>query len=303
VFAGVRGRRILVASLFLAGIAFAAPEKKTEKKVATPSRDWHEVGTNHWQIKPTSPGEAPDVTDAAEGNRGSCTPGMIEVKGQMRVTPMGDELQKSICTNWINREFPERCASFDQAKWKAIRDKLPTKAMHFCIDRFEYPNRKGENPIIYMNFPEAEAMCTGAKKRLCTEEEWTFACEGEDARPYPYGFDRDKDACVTDKAWRPFDPSAYGKKETLILELDRLWQGVPSGSQTKCKSPFGVYDMTGNIDEWTRSSVGGRKSILKGGYWGPVRTRCRPSTRAHGEAHVFYQQGVRCCHDAPNAAQ
>jgi sulfatase modifying factor 1 len=74
---------------------------------------------------------------------------------------------------------------------------------------------------------------------------------------------------------------------------------VPSGSQAKCKSPVGVYDMTGNIDEWTRSSVGGRKSILKGGYWGPVRTRCRPSTRAHGEAHVFYQQGVRCCNDVP----
>jgi hypothetical protein len=164
-FATVRGRRILIASLFLAGVAFAAPEKKVVK-AKTPTRDWREVGTNHWQIKPESPGEAPDVTDAAEGNRGSCTPGMIEVKGQMRVTPMGDELQKSICTNWINREFPERCASFDQAKWKAIRDKLPTKAMHFCIDRFEFPNRKGENPVIYVNFPEAEAMCAAEKKRL-----------------------------------------------------------------------------------------------------------------------------------------
>ena len=73
----------------------------------------------------------------------------------------------------------------------------------------------------------------------------------------------------------------------------------PAGSFPECQSPFGVYDMTGNIDEWTMSSYGGRKSILKGGYWGPVRTRCRPSTRAHGEDHAFYQQGVRCCADAP----
>ena len=261
-----------------------------------PTRDWKEVGTNHWQI--VSPaGEAPDVTDKAEGNRGSCPAGMIEVKGNMRVTDMADELQKQTCTKWIQKEFPERCASFDKDKWKALRDKLPTKAMNYCIDRYEYPNRKGEFPLIFINWPESEATCKAVSKRLCTEDEWTFACEGEDAMPYPYGYDRDKDACITDKAWRQFDAKAYGNKKTLVIELDRLWQGVASGSQPNCKSPFGVYDMTGNIDEWTKASVPGRRSILKGGYWGPVRTRCRPSTRAHGEEHTFYQQGLRCCVD------
>jgi hypothetical protein len=52
------------------------------------------------------------------------------------------------------------------------------------------------------------------------------------------------------------------------------------------------------VDEWTRTSrEGERPSILKGGYWGPVRTRCRPSTRSHDENHIFYQQGFRCCAD------
>jgi formylglycine-generating enzyme required for sulfatase activity len=151
--------------------------------------------------------------------------------------------------------------------------------------------------VILVNFPESEALCKEGGKRLCTEDEWTFACEGEEAMPYPYGFDRDKDACVTDKAWRPYDPDAYYKKGAVVAELDKLWQGLASGAQPKCKSPFGVYDLTGNVDEWTRSSIGGRPSILKGGYWGPVRTRCRPSTRAHGESHAFYQQGFRCCGD------
>lgn len=56
--------------------------------------------------------------------------------------------------------------------------------------------------------------------------------------------------------------------------------------------------MTGNVDEWTTSvRRGERPSILKGGYWGPVRARCRPSTRAHGEDFAYYQQGFRCCSD------
>ena len=122
----------------------------------------------------------------------------------------------SYISKWINRDFPERCASFDQAKWAAIRDKLPQKDMRFCIDRFEYPNRKGEFPVIYVNWNESTQICASTGKRLCTEEEWTFACEGEDALPYPYGFDRDAAACLVDKPWRWFDPAAYGSDKDAI---------------------------------------------------------------------------------------
>jgi sulfatase modifying factor 1 len=287
--AGALASSAIVAALAVATSGNAEPPKPL-------TYEWQEVGTNHWQIK-TAPGEKPEVTDAAEGNRGDCLPGMVSVKGKMVLTPIGDELQKQLCSKWINTEFPERCASFDKDKWAAQRAKLGTKDMAFCVDRFEYPNRKNEYPIIYVNWFESKKLCEDLGKRLCTEDEWTFACEGEQAFPYPYGFDRDKDACVVDKSWRWFDASAYGKsKDTIIHELDKLWQGVPSGSQPKCKSPFGVYDMVGNVDEYTKSlSPTGSPAILKGGYWGPVRTRCRPSTRAHGPEHAFYQQGFRCC--------
>lgn len=299
----MRSRPVALFSLGLTAtalaVAIAHHSFAGEKPALT--RDWREVGKNHWQVV-SPPGEDPGITDRAEGNRGACTPGMVEVRGKMRVSPIGDELQKTACTKWINKEFPERCASFDRGKWQAIKEKLPQKAMHYCIDRFEYPNRKNESPIIFVNFPDAEGLCKKENKRLCTEDEWTFACEGEDATPYPYGYDRDKEACAVDRPYRLFDGKAYGRKATLIAELDRLWQGVPSGSQPKCRSPFGVYDMIGNVDEWTLSSIQGRRSILKGGYWGPVRTRCRPSTRAHGEEHAFYQQGLRCCSDAPSGA-
>jgi len=101
-----------------------------------------------------------------------------------------------------------------------------------------------------------------------------------------------------DRPWRPFTEGALQPRdsEKARAELDRLWQGEPSGTRPKCRSPFGVYDLTGNVDEWTRSvNPTGYASILKGGYWGPVRARCRPSTRAHGEDFIDYQQSFRCC--------
>jgi sulfatase modifying factor 1 len=265
--------------------------------------EWREVDGRSWQIvAPTS--EDPAVTDEAEGTRGDCPVGMVEVRGQMKTVgsvDMLDELQKTSCIEWIDRDFPERCALYDEQKWRELSRDLPTKPMHFCIDRFEYPDRKGDYPVIAVTWREANELCGERSERLCSEEEWTFACEGDDALPYPEGYGRDADACVIDRPWRFVDERALGQRDSpnALAEIDRLWQGEPSGSHPRCRSPFGVYDMTGNVDEWTRSvEREGYASILKGGYWGPVRTRCRPSTRAHDEDFYFYQQGFRCCASA-----
>jgi sulfatase-modifying factor enzyme 1 len=282
-----------------------APPPDAQPPFAMPAsagpHEWRLLDGGHWQIV-SPPGEDPSVTDEIEKNRGACQPGMIEIQGKMKTGWLMDERQQAVCTKWINRNFPERCAVFDRDKWLAASAALPTKPMHFCIERFEHPNKRGEFPMIVVNWFEAKAICVREQKRLCTEAEWTFACEGEEATPYPYGYVRDPDACVVDHRWIPFDPQALSHRNKAVTkkELERLWQGEPSGLRPRCKSVFGVYDMIGNIDEWTTSTSPGRPSILKGGYWGPVRTRCRPSTRAHGEAHVFYQQGLRCCADLPS---
>lgn len=264
-----------------------------------PQHTWQLLQGRYWQISGPA-GEDPSVTDAAEHNRGSCSAGMVEVQGRMKVAALLDELQLQACTKWIDKKWPERCAAYDRSKWLAASKDLATQAMHFCIDRFEYPNRRGEYPIVMASWYEARDACKADGKRLCTEDEWTFACEGEEATPYPNGYERDPEACLNDRPWRQFHGESLMPRsgKAAMLELDRLWQGLPSGSRPLCRSSFGVYDLTGNIDEWTRSSIAGeRPSVLKGGYWGPVRTRCRPATKAHDETHTFYQQGFRCCED------
>lgn len=270
-----------------------------------PRFEWRSIEKKHWQAQASSPSaEPPEVTDAREGNSAGCPAGMVRVKGSYRLDLHGEQtgeierIQDAACTDWISRDFPARCRSFDPAKIAGEVAKLPVRAMDYCIDRFEYPNALGQNPMIVVTFREAEALCKKGGKRLCNENEWTFACEGEEVRPYPYGFTRDTTACVIDRSWRPFTEGALSPRDGVKAkeELDRLWQGEPSGSRAACKSPFGVYDLTGNVDEWTRNVRStGYASVLKGGYWGPVRARCRPATRAHNEDFVAYQQSFRCC--------
>lgn len=272
---------------------------------------WQAVDRRHWQAlgrageDGQAQGEAIELTDAREGNTAGCGPGMVRVKGAYRLDAPGEDtverIQNSACTDWISRDFPARCRTFDKDKIASDIQKLETRPLDFCMDRFEYPNVLGQNPWIVVTFREAAGLCKKARKRLCSESEWTFACEGDEVRPYPYGWTRDASACVVDRDWRPFKEGALQPRDGAgaRAELDRLWQAEPSGSRAPCKSPFGVYDMTGNVDEWTRSvRSSGFASILKGGYWGPVRARCRPATRAHNEDFVAYQQGFRCCADA-----
>jgi formylglycine-generating enzyme required for sulfatase activity len=182
---------------------------------------------------------------------------------------------------------------------------MRTVKMRFCIDRFEWPNRAGEQPALMISWNEAKAACEEAGKRLCTDREWTLACEGPKHLPYPYGIKRDPAACNIDKPYPEPHPELIYNPLTQAAELARLDQRDPSGARARCVSPYGVYDMAGNVDEWVvNESQNGwpHRSGLKGGYWGPVRTRCRPMTTAHEETFRYYQIGFRCCGELPGGA-
>ncbi len=62
-----------------------------------------------------------------------------------------------------------------------------TSKKHFCIDNYEWPNKVGETPVVMKNWYEARDACQSVGKRLCSQDEWTLACEGPERLPYPYG--------------------------------------------------------------------------------------------------------------------
>jgi formylglycine-generating enzyme len=241
--------------------------------------------------KLAAPAPAPSTEQASASS--ACPEGMLPVEGEY-CPYVGHR-----CLEWID-EKRDRCKRYDP---KPICEGRIEKRS-FCIDRYEYPNEKGVYPAVMVSYIDAEQACKAEGKRLCTSSEWTFACEGEEKRPYPYGAERDATACNIDRPYRLPDMQAFSYDQKISSEVERLDQRVPSGSMDRCVSPFGVQDMTGNVDEWVvNERPDPEKNIdvsgLKGGYFGPIRARCRPMTNSHNRWFRFYQVGFRCCADAP----
>jgi hypothetical protein len=177
--------------------------------------------------------------------------------------------------------------------------------MRYCMDVYEWPNEPSAMPRVLVSWQEARELCAARDKRLCTEEEFNFACEGEAMRPYVYGFERDPSKCNFDKPYRQ-RTFAFTPWETCMGDgackaaFDAIDQRQPAGSNPACQSPEGIFDLNGNVNEWVMlpGKKGPHRSGLKGGWWGPVRDRCRPTVTFHDEGDFGYEVGFRCCSDA-----
>lgn len=177
------------------------------------------------------------------------------------------------------------------------------RRQRFCIDRYEYPNKKGAHPPVMVDWYDAAGACAAKGKRLCWESEWVSACEGPEKLPFPYGLRRDPRKCNIDNRWLNVDLKKVYSSSRSIQDpaLWHLDQSVPSGAMEGCVSGFGVHDLTGNMDEWVNAEETHDKSRwvgLKGGAWGHVRNACRPITVSHPPEFSYYFISFRCCADA-----
>jgi sulfatase modifying factor 1 len=221
----------------------------------------------------------------------SCPDGMILVDGDFC------SFVVQACEHFVdNQANRDRCESY-RASSPCLGG---AKHERFCIDRYEFPNLKGIKPIAAVNWDEASAGCARVGKRLCSNDEWTLACEGPERLPYPYGYDRDSKACNIDRPYETPDNDKLNDPYKRAIEMQRLDRREESGAREGCVSGYGVHDMTGNVDEWVSNPKGKvddkpYRSGLKGGWWGPVRNRCRPMTTDHNEWHQGPAIGYRCC--------
>jgi sulfatase modifying factor 1 len=260
---------------------------------------------------------APPATAALPGRTEGCPDGMVLVEGdycpdvRQVCREHHEEFAKDEARKRRKREagqetsnstVSERCLRYEAPSVCSSKER---RRMRFCMDRYEWPNQKGELPALLVSWVDAKSKCEAIGKRLCGEHEFNFACEGEEMWPYTYGYERDPTKCNIDRPYRKRERKLFKydrcmKDPACAAELRKLDQRLPAGSLPACVSPFGVYDLNGNINEWVvrPGEKPPNRSGLKGGWWGPVRGRCRPTVGFHKEEDYGYEEGFRCCADA-----
>ncbi len=152
---------------------------------------------------------------------------------------------------------------------------VPVNGKEVCVDAYEYPNKADENPKDMVSQEEAVALCAKEGKHLCSIDEWQAACRGKDNFKYSYG-----------------DAYKQNKCNTNTKTAKR------SGRKDQCRSWWGMYDMNGNLWEWTSSPSKDHPNmyLVAGGAWNTNNaSKCTESKFSFYPQNQYPSVGFRCC--------
>jgi hypothetical protein len=149
-------------------------------------------------------------------------------------------------------------------------------------------------PWTHVTEDEAAAACAAAGARLCTAAEWQLACAGNAGLAYPYGNAYSATSCNG----KDYDVGCVAPDSDTLLPSGSSY-GCPPPSSSKCVSPVGAYDMSGNAEEWTSTPTSaGTFSVRGGAYDTPAGgLTCQFNVVSFSHDFEIDNLGFRCCSD------
>ncbi|MCU0660867.1 MAG: MopE-related protein [Myxococcota bacterium] len=209
----------------------------------------------------TSPGQSP-LVESCNGRDDDCD-GVID-NGEL------DE--------WI--AISHHSLSFEIYKYEASR--VDATGSGTGISTARSCSKEGVLPWSGATFDQARAACAAAGGQLCSQEEWLAACEGAaPSTAYPYGDTYAASAC-------------NGKDYQGDTDVP-----VATGSLASCLSEDGVFDLSGNLREWTLDPTDTDEvnHVVRGGSFNTpaIGLKCAFTMSRADNDVVLPALGFRCC--------
>jgi len=158
-------------------------------------------------------------------------------------------------------------------------------------------------PINNVTWQAANEYCKWKDKRLPSEAEWEKAARGKNGNAYPWGNQPPSQKLARyDQTW------TNDKKHQVLVPVDSFDKG---------KSPYGIYNMAGNVKEWVddwydreyykeideyanpKGPIGGEFKVVRGGSWRDLKGFIYSSFRNNGNPKSRMDDyGFRCARSA-----
>lgn len=243
------------------------------------------------------PGQTPDPSDFVDPKG---VPMQEVPAGEFTMgSDNGDPDEKPVHAVYLDAYYIDKY-EVTNARYKACADdgvcQPPQSTSSYTHPNYYDNSEFNDYPVLYVDWDMARVYCEWREAQLPTEAQWEKAARDAEGRIYPWGNSID---------------------ETFANYDSNIGDTTSVRNYEKGKSPYGVYDMAGNVWEWvadwysasydqsspTENPLGpdsGQERVLRGGAWEQDEYTVRVTYRLKSlPSDVHFTYGFRCTRSVP----